>query len=133
MGRIDKKFKLPLRVTTTTEKDLVLSDAADEDVLLIPSSFWGQDDHSCLEELAKTYNAAQPADPTPAEEAAIRRFTEADYRRRLRDNYAGQVFAALMALPGYDYDFKRAAQDAFNAAEWMISERSRRYPSDAGK
>ena len=55
---IAEKFKLPLRDAVTVEGDLVLSDAADEDVLLIPADHWGPAHRLRFRELAEAFNAA---------------------------------------------------------------------------
>lgn len=131
MSRIADTFQLPLRAATTVEGDLVLSDAADEDVLLIPRDTWGPAHRLRLQELAEAFNALADAGPTPVEEAAIRRFTEADYRRRLLDSYAGHALAGLLAEGDYG-GFESLANEANAAAQALFDQRYPEEPSDAG-
>lgn len=133
MSRIADDFQLPLRATTTVEGDLVLSDAVDEDVLVVPRDTWGPAHRLRLQELAEAFNALSEPDPTPAEDAAIRRFTEADYRRRLLDSYAGQAFSGLLSHGGWASEsYERAAALAEIAARALLDQRYPKESSDAG-
>lgn len=123
---IAEEFTLPLRAAVSTDGALVLSDADDQDVLVVGVGTFtgGGFVKQRLQELADAFNAAHadPPEITPGEERAIRAFTRKEYVRRLGDQ------AGLAAIRGFSEGRhhmmdEQIAEGAGRVAEFFLRER----------